>query len=407
MALDFYKAYKDNLATAPSQKYRDDMQAIINSQFENSSSLYTIEEESPYASNLWVNTDVRINHLITNQMGVRLGDDYRELVFKDLSHAKGMGFRYRFSNSVWLTINTDNYKYITNSTTIRRCNHLLKWYNDENKLIQEPCILDYFKFRPNVLKETSDMILPDDKKQIIMQLNDNTQQLGYNKRFIFNKMAWQIIDFDTISYPNLLILTVEQHEIDVAKDDLVNEIAGAFELPVYEITILNNDIELQAGSNLQLRVNITKNGDIINLPVVYKSSDETIATVSNTGLVTGVEDGDCSISVELEDNSNVSDAISATIKNTPINNTIEDIVGDENIPTGVSRVYQIYKYIDGVQQPDTYTFSINNNLGTLTNITGNSVKIKAGKNTGSIILTAQNNVTADIITKNIEIVTLW
>ncbi len=407
MALKYYDAYKNNLAMSPSESYKDNLQAMIDSQFENSSSLYNIEEECPTKSNLWNNVDVRINHVLSSNMGIKLGDDFKELIFGDLSHPKGMGYKYKFDNYVWITINTDNYKFVTASAVIRRCNQVLKWYNKEGRLIEEPAIIDYYKFRPNNFKENKDMILPDDKKQIIMQLNDNTSELAYDKRFIFNKMAWKIVDYDVVSYPSLLILTVTQHEMDKARDDISNEIADAFVLPSYEIKILNNDIQLQTGSKIQLKIQITKDGDIVSLPVIYKSLNKQKATIDNMGLITAISNGVCDISVELENNGSVSDVISATINNSPTVNVIEEIVGDDNTPIGVTKAYTINKYIDGVVQPDTYTFSINNNLSILNNVTDNSVKLKAGKVTGTVILTATNDVTSDVINKTIDIVTLW
>lgn len=205
------------------------LQDKINSEYEYATNAFIIQEELNFGSLNFTDIEVILNHVINPTTGEKLGDDFKEIVFKDISHSnKGMGFRYSFDNFYWLTINTDNYKKATASVIIRRCNHNLKWYDANRILRNEPCIIDYFKLAAmrDFLIENSNMAIPDKKCNIILQNNIVTNVINYNQRFIFNNTAWQVIGFDRVTYPGLITLNLEQHQINTATDDLVNEIAN-------------------------------------------------------------------------------------------------------------------------------------------------------------------------------------
>lgn len=221
--LKHFEAFLTVKSSSPSQSYRDAQEALINAQFSNSSSYYEIEEELTFGTLTYTDAGVRITDVITDKTtGEKLDSDFRRIIFKP-NHSKGLGYRYKINDSTWLTVNSDDW---SDSSIVRKCNHTLKWYDTTRKLIEEPCIVDYFNLSlsKNSLIENNGIVLPDKKCNIIIQKNDYTNALTYNQRFIFNKVAWQIVGFDFITYPNLVILNLEQILIDNATDDLVNEI---------------------------------------------------------------------------------------------------------------------------------------------------------------------------------------
>ena len=82
--------------------------------------------------------------------------------------------------------------------------------------------------------------------------------------------------------------------------------------PVVSLTATPNPILVDMGNTEQILINITPD-NAQNAPLVYSSADETIATVSSTGLVTPVSAGETTITVTANDGSNVSVVIPVTV----------------------------------------------------------------------------------------------
>jgi hypothetical protein len=99
--------------------------------------------------------------------------------------------------------------------------------------------------------------------------------------------------------------------------------------------------------------------------------------------------------------------VTLTIASTPASSTVEEIIGDEYIKYGISKTYTIYKYINGIAQSDTYTFSVNNNLVSIVSYTSNTVVLKAGTTVGNAVLKATNTITSDEIIMTITVESLW
>jgi uncharacterized protein YjdB len=63
----------------------------------------------------------------------------------------------------------------------------------------------------------------------------------------------------------------------------------------------------------QLSATVKLNGNIIDLPVVWTTSNANIATVSSTGLLTLISDGICGIEVSMQDNPNITETLKVTV----------------------------------------------------------------------------------------------
>jgi len=411
MALEFYDNYINTQAKTPKEHWVDGAQAFVDYGFENASTLYTIKEEVTFGEQDYEDIVVRLNHIIKSQTSVNNSEDFKKIIFSDNDKIVGSGYKYQFNGYTWLTTAHDAFKYPTNAVAVRRCNHNLKWYNDEGKLIEEPCIVDYFKFSKVAgINESKVMILPDNQRMLIMQKNNRTDALNYSKRFIFNRMAWKIIDYDRTNEEGLILITVLKDFYDASKDDMENEIAvNKDPKSVYTISILNGNIETDIGGTIQLSTEVKIDGVISSGDsITYSSSDDNIATVSETGLVTGIANGSVTITAGLTNNMGINDSINSTIKVAPANNIIEEIIGDDDISVELTESYSIYKYVNGVAQADTFTFVISNSSVSMSNITGNTVLLTGiNRNNSTVILTATNNITSDVINKTINISGLW
>lgn len=224
VAYEFYEASR-NMYNLPKQEWKDDLQAFIDDQFDNAPNVYTIGEELISGTQNWSDTDVIITHVIQPGTGKNLGDDWRNIIFSDLEHAKGLGYRYYFDDNVWITVNSDKYKYVTASSIIRRCNCTLKWYNSSNELIVEPSIIDYYDFTAKYnVQEDHYVRLGSTSRFVIMQNNSNTNNIPRDQRFIIDRIAYRVVNFDSITRSGLYLLTVEEHQINEYVDDVENSV---------------------------------------------------------------------------------------------------------------------------------------------------------------------------------------
>ena len=87
------------------------------------------------------------------------------------------------------------------------------------------------------------------------------------------------------------------------------------------ITVTNTNLSVVAGKTLQLSVNVQPN-DAFDKSVTYASKNEAVATVSDTGLVTGVKAGTADITVTAKDGSGVTATITVTVTAAPTLGTL-------------------------------------------------------------------------------------
>ncbi len=129
--------------------------------------------------------------------------------------------------TIWLLVANDKQYLYSTGGRIMQCNQLLKWKDSSGDTVEQNCVIDEFRFyNTQGVEETKYMRLPDNQKLIMMQNNVLTETLDYTQRFIFNEMAWKIIDFDRATGDTILFITVEKSPINSQSDDEDNEIAG-------------------------------------------------------------------------------------------------------------------------------------------------------------------------------------
>lgn len=175
-----------------SNKYYSDLLSDkIQETYEFSSDTFNIEVEYVPGTMEFDPIVCRVCHAIEPKTGLQRGDDFKELKFFDLNYPKGIGTRYRFNNSIWITCNTDNTKYTTKSNVVRRCNNVLKYIDDSGNIIEEPCIIEYAMKYSNVYY--NDYVdIPQGTLVVIAQNNKNSRNILINDRFIFDSQVYKI-----------------------------------------------------------------------------------------------------------------------------------------------------------------------------------------------------------------------
>lgn len=386
-------------ASSSQNEWINDFQALLDDQFQNAHDVFTIEEETFFDSKVFQDIDVRINHIVNTETGEKVGDDYKNILFKEYQHPVYLGRYYKFDDNYWLTINVDKIKSLTTSASVKRCNNVLRWIDKRGGLHEIPCSLDMrILENRNYSTAGSSLVLPSGVVECITQLNNETNLILPNQRFLFgNKDNWTVLKVQGGGINNYNNINTSSNDsggllrLTLALD-FVNEQTDNIELGIAEyyqysfiVNILNGDISGNIGNTIQLNHTVKLDDKIIDAPVVWSSSNDLVANVSTTGKVSFISNGLAVIKCQVKDNSNYYDEIAVDVNTSQI---VEDeILLSPNINyiyLGDDQEFDVRLILNSVVQSDTFTFTINPNTipslnYTFTQTTPNKFKIKNNK----------------------------
>jgi hypothetical protein len=361
--------------TDPKAQYIELFQKTLTDQFYNSSDWWTVQEEISFGSQTYSDVDVRINHVINAETGLKLGDDWKTVLFQDVNHGIELGKHFIFDNNTWLTINTELVKNLTGTCTIRRCNNTLRWIEESTGIYyEEPCCIEYMVKEPrDYATAGSPFMTPGGFLHIEMQFNPRSNLINENQRFLFgNPNHWTcykvigtgLNDFrNNETYDNgtarILTLDLIANFVNNELDDITNGIADVG-TNVYTITLDKTSASGAAASAIQLTPSITYNGKSTTRTVLWTSSDTAKATVNSSGLVTLVANGTATITATIDGNP-AHTHCAITVSASPSVESVIKITPDTNyILEGATKSYTVFLYEDDVIQSDTFTITCDN-----------------------------------------------
>ena len=356
----------------PKDDYIELFQQTLNSQFYNSSDWWTIQEETDIDSKEYADLDVRINHVVDTETGVDLGDDWKHLLFKEITHELALGKHYKFDDNIWLTINTEYIKNLAASCVVRRCNNTLRWIDEPTgEYYEEPCCIKYELKEPRDYSTGgSPFETPGGFMHMWTQFNDRTNKIRQNQRFLFgNPGHWtcfKVIGSGLNDFRNditennisarLLVLDLTADFVNDELDDITNGIARV-NTNVYTIALDKVTAEGKVGDTIQLTASITYNEDTATRTVLWETSSFGVATVDDTGLVTLKKNGTCTITATIEGNP-VYTTCAITVTASPATNTGIMISPDKNyILEEQDQIYEVYLYENDIKQADTFVIT--------------------------------------------------
>ena len=206
------------------QYYEQNLQEKINDTYQYASDTYQIRYEKTFGTLDFDNIVCRICHAINPKTGQNLGDDFKDLKFFNVFSRHIMGERYYFDNSVWITTNTDNYHYNTQSAIVRRCNNTLNFIDSEGNIVQEPCIIGYSLKYANIYYNTL-IEVPQGTIVVTAQNNQNTSWIKINDRFIFGTQVFKVktvkdyLRSDTYENTSVPLIEFEMFVDAISPDD--------------------------------------------------------------------------------------------------------------------------------------------------------------------------------------------
>ena len=121
-------------------------------------------------------------------------------------------------------------------------------------------------------------------------------------------------DYDSV---RMLEFTVRKDEVNKTIDDLENHVAGGLTF-TWEIVVIGTNT-VKIGESVSLNASsIRCNEPVVStdehpINYVWTSSDESVATIDENGVVTGVADGVCEITATLAENPNYKESVSITV----------------------------------------------------------------------------------------------
>ena len=358
----------------PKESFLADFQANVDAEFSVAADIYTITEELPFASGSYIDVNVRINSAINSETGRNRGDDWKKVIFQDLSHDTNIGYKYLFDDNYFICVNSEIKKNFASSITVRRCNNTLRWVDTNGNNLSSHCIIDYSIKRPSDSVGRSAPVTSEGFIVVYTQLNDDTKTIVPGQRFLFgNSDNWQTFkifgngirsflnqDTEDNDSCKLLMLEMGANAVNNDTDDVINGIADTYK-NVYELTLTPSSISGSVGDTFQISANLEINDISTTKDLTYASSASSIATVSGSGGVILTANGSTDISVYMTDNTSASAVCSVVVSaSTVAPYEIRVSPADDTILEGLTTTFTVYGYVGGVQQADVYLFTLAN-----------------------------------------------
>ena len=373
MSLKYYNAAKKIRQPNPKASYYADYAAIMDFGFDNAPNVVyeEIEYEQTYGENDFIKIDkVRVDTVLDYNTGIILGDDYKTFIFTpDFPVQPYYGMKFRWMDSYWLVINTNSYASMAVSAEVRRCNNVLRFFDDKGERIYEPCILDYtLRFADN--EDTMTITVGNGEQKVWCQRNIRTTKIQANNRFLFGtpeqRVAFRLYGGGTKNYlngvtmddnsPTLTEFYLDHYEINPLFDDLENGFADAF---LNEVTININSITspLKVGENIVLNADVYKGmQQQFDVDIVWSTSNNDIVSITD-GIATAHMVGEVEIKASIN-GTNISNSIMVNVVNAPIPDEYELIV-EPNIDyvlQNTSQRFFVYLYKNGIKQDGEIVF---------------------------------------------------
>lgn len=312
-----------------------------------------------------------------------------------------------------VTLKNENINEIYSQYIVTRIKYNNVKFNFQGEVVKVPVLIETGQ---QGIEKTQSISIIDGKIKLIIQENESNNRIKEDLRFIVMGYVWKVIA-KTKEDEGLVYIYAEKDIFNTQYDDKENEIADRWRYETnhkYDMTVEPMAVLLNEGDTTQLNVTVTDTVNNITTPIenptiIYSSSDEAIATVNETGLVTGILEGINTITVTfIGDGVELSKDINVTIVKEEITHTYS-ISGGDSITWTVTATYKVLDE-NGQTATDKFLFNISygtnpTNLATLTVVDDQTCKIQANSNQlkGDIVLQATSLSTYAVIEKVINI----
>ena len=291
------------------------------------------------------------------------------------------------------------------------CRHHIQWIDNYGILREIPCYLvaqTDEKIKAN-FRTWNNMVTPQPNKFLEIVTSRNNIQLG--QKFLIDETAWFVVESDYISVKNIIYLSLTEDKKDLYTDDLENNIANIVDLNKFELRIKDDNIDLGINEEYKITGEIYLNGNKYSDKILVEIIEgEDLISINENFKLTALSEGNVKLRICMEENNEIFQEMTINIVETAQDIITYQLLGDESIKWGRTKILQAVKNVNGIAEPTKAIFEIKDEKDLLSsyNINNSSVDITANSEnrTGKItvLCTFEDN---SIVEKNIAVVSLW
>lgn len=292
-----------------------------------------IQEMGQYASNVftadcqglnpddffeWKKVQLRSVRAAQAQTGSTMPGDWQRIHIINPANYTYLpqGALLKYSDNTWIVFKDKNIAAFQGQAIVRRCNavvNVLDWYGN---IIPVPISYAKMETLGNAVHTTENTITSKNYIACICQLNEYTESFDENTRILLGRTAYAMRGLDDFTREftddpdsvHLLTFTIERVEVQ-PQDNVKLGVAdyGGFS---WEISVNWNN-SMRPGMTQTISASSQRNNVAVEateerpISYYYESSDKSVLTVDENGLVTAVGEGEADIIVTLAQNKNV------------------------------------------------------------------------------------------------------
>ena len=374
-------------------KYNDEASAYYHKYAPYASNVFEAEIQGLDYSDFykWTKVHLRSSNVINPSTGENLSTSLQSILILDRKvDFIPIGAYVKYNNSVWIVYNPDNIASPTGNSIVIRCNTTYNTLDYYGNIVKTPMFFakgTVLASSPYYMEFSATL---DGYQHVIMQLNDVTEKITNNTRLILEKSAfgmYGVSDFPEEFTGDLDSCHIFRADLrlqeTVEADDLVNRVADgkyfSFVIDIGGNTVMYN------GEPQTLAVTARREGEVVvstaDNPITYvwTSSDESVATVDEYGVVTPVSIGYCQMTCSIQQNPNITSVFGFNVVEREAQTYIDFItpIPDEIRSFETLNIETVY-YEDGQQTQDAieYTLSRANENSYSYSVYGNVLTIQ-------------------------------
>ena len=330
----------------------------------------------------------------------------------DVADQIGIGDFLYWGDSIWLMFRKerDTIEAYDKFEGIE-CRHKIQWVDSYGVLQNTPCYLVAQKddqIKSN-FRTWNNMITPQPNKYLEIITCRNNIQLG--QKFLIDETAWYVVESDYISIKNILYLSLTEDKKDIYVDDVADNIANIVDLNKFEMRIKDKEISLDIDKEYKIAGEVYLNGNKYSDKIIIEVIEGAdLITINDNFTLTALSEGRVVLRICMEENNEIyQEMIINIVKNAPQNISYQ-LIGDESIKWGRTKVIQAVKVVDGVSTAIAASFKVVDKEELLSSYEINSSSVTITADTKNkvgnftIICTFEDGSTVE---KTIRVTSLW
>ena len=263
----------------------------------------------------WRKVKIRSIRAAQAQTGETMPSDWQRVYFVSPASITYVpqGAMMKYADNTWIVYKDKNIAAVNGNCIVRRCNAVINLLDYYGNIVTVPISYAKMGTLGNATHATENTITSKNYMACICQLNEYSRDFTENTRIILGKSAYQMRGLDDFTREftddpdsvHLLTFTIERTELQ-AYDSAEYGVADYYGFN-WNITVDWNN-SMMRGTTQTLNVASQRNGQTVTdsrehpISYIYTSSDESVLTVDEHGMITAVGEGTAQITVELEQN---------------------------------------------------------------------------------------------------------